>query len=135
MTTNSLYDLIQKDGIEIFETDLPRTISFAMLDEDGEPWIAIDLKRVLTDGELKLRLCHEKNHHKTGLLYDRISIYETRDRYETRVQRRTIRELLPEELLDEAYAQGCTELWQIAEYVGYPERFVQEAIDYYKIAD
>ena len=56
---------------------------------------------------------------------------DSRRRHENRADKWAIRCLIPLENLDDAIAEGCTELWQIADRFGVTEEFAKKAVCLY----
>ena len=75
--------------------------------------------------------CHELGHLATGALHKVSSPYELVERSEYRANRYVARTFLTEEAFREAFAAGCTELWQLAEYFDLPEADIKNALTYW----
>ena len=56
---------------------------------------------------------------------------ECRQRHENRADKWAISTLIPVEDLDEAVAQGCTEIWELAERFQVTEEFMRKTVCYY----
>ena len=55
----------------------------------------------------------------------------TARRHENRADKWAIQKLIPVSELDDAVAEGCTELWELAERFGVTESFMRKAVCYY----
>ena len=56
---------------------------------------------------------------------------DSRQRHENQANRWAIRTLIPVDDLDEAVAEGCTEVWELAERFGVTEEFMRKAVCLY----
>ncbi len=130
MEIRSLYDLARQQNIEVFEFPLPETGSMSVMEGEG-CFIALDPS--LRDGATRERvhLGHELGHCITGSFYNRYAAVDSRQRHENRANKWAVQALIPVEALDDAIAQGCTEVWELAERFGVTEDFVRKAVCYY----
>lgn len=128
---NDLYDMIERDDILLIEKDNGKLSSFSIMDSDKKCAVVIhsDCKYYDTN-EKKVQLAHELGHCATGTFYNENSL-ELRSRCEYRADKWAIKKLLPEEELIEAFEQGYTESWQIADYFDLPEKFIRKACKFY----
>ena len=74
---------------------------------------------------------HELGHIATGALHKVDSPYELAERSEHRAIRWAAETYLTEDAFREAYAAGCTELWQLEEYFDLPEADIRAALRYW----
>ena len=56
---------------------------------------------------------------------------DCRQRHENQANRWAIQTLIPVDDLDEAVAEGCTEVWELAERFGVTEEFMKKAVCLY----
>ena len=56
---------------------------------------------------------------------------DSRRRHENKADKWAVRHLVPVADLDDAVAEGCTELWELAERFGVTESFMRKAVCYY----
>ena len=77
---------------------------------------------------------HELGHVATGALHKVDSPYELAERSEYRAIRWTAEQHLTEDAFREAFAAGCTELWQLSDYFDLPEADIQKAMDYWTVS-
>ena len=110
---------------------LPVTGSLSYQDEAGRCYIGMDDGPNWTRSEQRVRLAHELGHCITGSFYSRYTPLNTRQRLENRADRYAVRRLIQPEALDDAVAEGCTELWQLAEHFGVTEDFMKKAVSLY----
>ena len=126
-----LYGLAQQQNIPIFPFPLPNTGSMSLMDEHGRCYIGMD--KGLRDGgtQERVHLSHELGHCVTGSFYNRYAAVDCRQRHENQANRWAIQTLIPVDALDEAVAQGCTEIWELAERFGVTEDFMRKAVCLY----
>ena len=99
--------------------------------EDGGCVIGMDDS--VRDGAIQERvhLGHELGHCATGSFYNIYAPLDCRQRHENRADKWAILNLIPVDDLDEAVAEGCTEVWELAERFQVTEEFVKKAVCYY----
>ena len=127
----ALYDLAQQQNIEVLRYPMQENGSMSIMLDDGSCYIGID--RSVQDGSVQERvhMGHELGHCLTGSFYNRHSPFDIRQRHENRADKWAICQLIPLEDLDEAIAEGCCELWELAERFGVTEQFMKKAVCYY----
>lgn len=130
-TIPELYHQAKKENIEILSYPLEQTGSMSVMLPGGKCFIGMDQK--MQDGgvEERVHLTHELGHCITGSFYNMYSPADTRLRHEYRADKWAIRRLIPVEQLDDAIAEGCTELWDLADRFGVTEEFLKKAICLY----
>ena len=74
---------------------------------------------------------HELGHVATGALHKVDSPYELVGRSEHRANRWAAEHFLTDRDFRTAFAAGCTELWQLADYFDLPEADIQKALAYW----
>ena len=87
----------------------------------------------LRDGgtQERVHLGHELGHCATGSFYSIHTAIDCRQRHENKADKWAIQTLVPVEELDAAVAEGCTELWELAERFGVTEEFIRKAVCWY----
>lgn len=131
MEIRDLYHLASKENIEVLQFPMPNNGSMSVMSDTGKCYIGMD-EAILDGGPDELvHLSHELGHCITGSFYNIYAAVDCRQRHENRADKWAIRELIPEESLDEAVADGYTETWQLAERFGVTEQFMKKAICYY----
>ena len=127
----ALYDLAQQQNIEVLRYPMQENGSMSIMLDDGTCYIGIDGS--VQDGSVQERvhMGHELGHCVTGSFYNRYSPFDIRRRHENRADKWAICQLIPLEDLDEAIAEGCCELWELAERFGVTEQFIKKAVCYY----
>ena len=127
----ALYDLAQQQNIEVIPFPMPENGSMSVMDEEGTCIIGMD--ESVRDGGIQERvhLSHELGHCVTGSFYNIYAAVDCRQRHENRANKWAVTTLISVDDLDEAVADGCTELWELADRFGVTEDFVKKAVCYY----
>ena len=98
-----------------------------------QDWYAVflDFTKIRSTRLLRGIFYHELGHLATGALHKVDSPYELVERSESRAIGWSARHYLTEAQFREAFAQGYTEPWQLAEYFDLPERDIRSALAYW----
>lgn len=128
---SSLYRLAEEQSVPIWRFDLPENGSVSVQSADGQCWIGVDAG--ILDGGMQERvhLAHELGHCLTGSFYSPYTRVDSRKRHEYRADKFAVKMLIPVGELDDAVAEGCTELWELAERFGVTEDYMRKAVCYY----
>lgn len=131
MDVPELYSLAAQKNIPVVTYPLPYNGSVSLLDSQGQ--CAIGMDEAVQDGDVleRVHLAHELGHCMTGSFYTIHAPLNRRQRHEYRADKWAIRSLVPLEKLDDAIAQGCTDLWTLAERFGVTEQFMKKAVCLY----
>lgn len=131
MQTAQLYQLAQQENIEVLSYPLPQNGSMSVMLDGGQCFVGLDPS--LRDGSVQERvhLCHELGHCVTGSFYNIYAAVDSRRRHENRADKWAVTTLISVEELDNAIAQGCTEVWELAEYFQVTEAFIRKALCWY----
>lgn len=126
-----LYDYAVKRGIGVYWFDLDATESLSYMEEDKRCYIAMDPWCLRTLAEEKTKLAHELGHCETGSFYNRYAKLDLRQKHENRADKWAIRQLVPEDALDQAVADGYTDLPSLAEHFCVTVPFMRKAVCWY----
>ena len=131
MELQQLYDLAKEQNIPVLTYPMAHNGSMSVMLSDGRCYVGMD--SALRDGGVQERvhLGHELGHCVTGSFYNIHAAVDSRRRQENRADKWAVLQLIPVDDLDDAVAQGCTELWELAERFGVTEDFVKKAVCYY----
>lgn len=131
MEIQNLYDFAKQHNIGVFRFSLPETGSMSHMTDSGDCCIGID--PAILDGNVQERvhLGHELGHCATGSFYSIYTAVDCRQRHENRADKWAVQTLIPVEDLDNAIAEGCTEVWELAERFGVTEDFIRKTVCYY----
>ena len=131
MQTSDLYALARQQNIEVLSYPMPGNESMSVMLEDGRCFVGMDDS--VRDGGVQERvhLSHELGHCVTGSFYNIYAAIDHRQRHENRANKWAIQALIPVGALDDAIAEGCTEVWELAERFQVTEEFVRKAVCFY----
>lgn len=127
MTLFRLCQLAEQFGIEIDYFTMRDTKSLAL----PQGWIALDTDHIEGTTEAKVCLAHEMGHIETNSFYNVHSPLDVRQKHENRANKWAIKQLITEEELDEAVANGHTEIWDLADYFDVTEEFMRKTVCLY----
>lgn len=131
MTLLELYDYARAQNVCVDAFPLGKTEALSLQDADGGCFIAIDPFYVQSAADEKTKLAHELGHCMTGAFYDLAASAAQRLQRENRAEKWEIRALISREALEAAVADGCTEIWALAERFGVTEELMRKAICWY----
>ena len=131
MNVLDLYVLAEQQNIEVIETALPHNGSLSIMDDSGNCYIGIDESVMDGDALELVHIGHELGHCVTGSFYNIHAAIDHRQRHENRADKWAISHLIPVDALDEAVADGCCEIWELAERFGVTEQFMKKAVCLY----
>ena len=131
MQTGNLYEIAKQQNIEVLSFSLPENESMSVMLEDGRCFVGMDDS--VRDGSVQERvhLSHELGHCATGSFYNRYAAVDHRQRHENRANKWAIQALIPVEALDDAIAEGCMEVWELADRFQVTEEFIRRAVCLY----
>lgn len=130
----SLYRICAKKGITVLNFPLKETTSVSLAGDDGQCYIGIDYSGLESESEERVHLAHEVGHCVTGAFYNRHSTFDLIAKHENRADKWAIKKLLPFDEMKAAMQKGYTNPWELAEYFGVTEVFIQKAFAYYSEA-
>ena len=128
---SKLYQIADEENIEVDCFDLQKREAISVMDDDGICYIAINPYKIHSEQDERMKLAHELGHCITGSFYNIHAAVDCRQRHENRADKWAIRVLIPVDDLDAAVAEGCTEIWQLAERFSVTEDFMRKAVCYY----
>lgn len=127
----ALHRIARQQDIPVLDFPLELTGSMSLMDEEGRCFIGMD-PSVLDGGTReRVHLSHELGHCLTGSFYNRYAAIDCRQRHENRADKWSIRRLIPVRALDDAIAEGHTELWDLADHFGVTESLIKKAVCLY----
>lgn len=131
MEITALYAYARQQNIEVIPYPMPENDSMSLMTENGDCFIGMD--PAIQNGGIQERvhLGHEIGHCVTGSFYNRYAAIDCRQRHENRADKWAIHHLIPVDALDDAVADGCIELWELADRFGVTEEFVRKAVCLY----
>ena len=131
MQIQNLYDFARQQNIEVLRYAMPENGSMSVMLENGQCFVGMD--DAVRDGGVleRVHLSHELGHCVTGSFYNIYAAVDCRQRHENRANKWAIQTLIPVEALDDAIAEGCTEIWELAERFQVTESFIRKAVCLY----
>lgn len=103
----------------------------ATVRDQGYYAIFLDIAKIRSTRLLKGVCCHEMGHAATGALHKVCSPYETVERSEYRANRWVAENHITDKMFRDAFRDGYTEIWQLAEYFDLPEDVVRTSAAYW----
>lgn len=128
---SDFYSYCKENNITVLPFDNAPCKGTTMRDADLYA-IFLDFTKISSTRQLKGVCCHELGHVATGALHKIESPFETVERSEYRANRWSAETFLTVEDFKEAFADGYTEPWELAEYFDMPEDDVMKAYSYWK---
>ena len=125
------YRIAEEQNIVVDRFKLSSREALSLMDLDGQCFIALDPSKIQSETDERAKLAHELGHCVTGSFYNRYSNFDCRQRHENRADKWAIRQLITEDALDQAVAEGYTEMWELADLFGVTEQFMRKAICLY----
>ena len=129
---DELYELAEKEDIEVISCDLPKARCLAVMDGEGSCFIGMDPMYINSYGEEAELLAHELGHCLTGSFYNISSPYDLRQKHENRADFWMVSHLLPPDKLSRLLSEGIWEPWRIAEACGLSQELVEKALRIYQ---
>ncbi len=122
-----IYEDLDALGVDV--TEIPMKNNVAVAFEDN--FIAIDPSRCKSESTYSTVLAHEAGHFISGAFYSVKCPYAIRQKAEHRAFAASVqRYLSPDDFL-QAFRDGYTETWQLAEYFGLDEEYIKKALHYW----
>ena len=125
-----LHHLAEAARIPILLLSLPECESISLQDPEGCCWIGMD-PDLPTGASKNVHLAHELGHCFTGSFYNIHAAVDCRRKHENKADKWAVQTLIPVEELDDAIAEGCTEVWELAERFQVTEDFIRKAVCLY----
>ena len=126
-----LYMLAEEKGLDVDWIPMQYAASLSAELPSGTLCIAIDPWKMDTVAKETVALGHELGHCVTGAFYNRYATRDVMQKHENHADKWAIKRLVPVDKLDEAVADGHTEIWDLAEYFGVTEDFMRKAVCWY----
>ena len=125
------YRLAEQENITVDFFPLQSREALSVMDERGRCFVAIDPGRLRDEPDERVKLAHELGHCMTGAFYNRYADCDCRRRHENKADKWAVCQIVTEDALDEAVAEGCVTLWELAEHFGVSEPFMKKAVCWY----
>lgn len=133
---DSLYQWLYNEGVFLFDRQLPfsNTATKALtlqLSVWGAWGIYLDKGRLETQAEEESAALHEAGHYATGTTHQVYSPWDLIEKHEHKADKWAIERKLSVHELDDAVADGCTEMWELAERFGVTQEFMEKVVCWY----
>lgn len=128
---DALFQLAEESGILIFELPLEAAQSIVKDIGDGAAAICLISSDICSQSEAAESVAHELGHFFTGTYYDSPYCANNRGKMEHQADVWMVKKLLPPAAIRASVADGCCEIWEIAEYCDCTENLVNKAIEVY----
>ena len=131
MDLMGLYRIASENNIAVDCFELKKREALSVMDSDRACYIAIDPFKLTSTLDEKMKLGHELGHCITGSFYNNYATCDIRKKHENRADKWAVETFISEQDLDNAVAEGHTELWDLASYFHVPEDFMRKAVCWY----
>ena len=126
-----LYKFAEQQGIDVDWIPLQRASSLSLDMRDGSYCIAMDPWKMGSVQRENVCFAHELGHCETGSFYCEEAALDIRQKHEHQADKWAISRLVPVTELDDAVANGCTDIWALADHFGVTEPFMRKAVCWY----
>lgn len=129
-----LYRMLYDEGVGFYDERIPedKPKSAVIHVHRVDCWgVVVDMGRIENTKEEYSVMLHECGHYATGTTHAVDSPYDLVERHENRAERWAVENFISADDLDAAVADGCTEIWQLAEYFGVTEDLMKKAVCWY----
>lgn len=134
MSKVSVFDLykdMRSEGIDLMEHSLLRSEAVSIC-SDGAYGIFIDTNKMETLAEELSVVAHEYGHCATGATHVVYSPLDLVEKHEYKANKWAVHRLISINDLHEAFRDGYTEVWNLAEYFDVTEDFIRTALNIYE---
>lgn len=129
MELNKLYDIAEKENIDIIDFKMKNKAIIGCLDNNYT--IGLNYSIIDNSREEKTILAEELGHYYTDSLYNSSSSLETISRKEFRATKYAFKILVPYSKLKEIVNKGYKSYYEVAEELGVTEDLIEKAYNYY----
>lgn len=123
----TLYDELNRAGVRFYHWDLDDGAA-CTVEMDGRYGIFMDFGNIHTAAEELVAVAHEGGHVSTGSTHRVSSPYDLVAKHEYKADKWAVRRLIPAEELDAAVAEGCTDIYSLADHFGVTVPFMKKAV-------
>lgn len=123
----ALYDQLNTTGVSFFTWDLGEDKASTM-EMNGLYAVFMDFDNIHSKAEESVVLAHEGGHASTGSTHKVCSPYDLVEKHEYKAWKWAVQRLISCAELDDAIADGCCEMWELAERFGVTQEFMEKAV-------
>lgn len=125
-----LYNRLSDSGVKLFSWDLDEKKAITL--EMNENYaIFMDFDNIESKREETVIAFHEAGHTATGATHKVCSPYDLVEKHEYKAWKWAIQNYFSENVLNNAFADGYTEIWSLAERFDVTPDFMRKAICWY----
>ena len=126
----ALYQKLSQSGTKFYMWDLKEDKAVT-LEVGGAYGIFMDFDNIASSCEEAAVVAHEGGHASTGATHKVCSPFDLVGKHEYKAWKWAVQNYITVEDLDEAVAEGHTELWDLAEHFGTTEDFMRKVVCWY----
>lgn len=127
----ALYCFTESEGIDVDCIPLAQADSMSIMLPTGECCIAINPQKMKSSQMETVCLAHELGHCETGSFYNCWAAFDIRERHEYKADKWAVMHLISVDDLDKAVADGCMDVWSLAERFNVTVDFIKKAVCWY----
>lgn len=126
----SLYRKLNSDGVRFYLWPLQEDKAVTM-EVDGTYGVFMDFDNIQSSKEEAAIVAHEGGHASTGATHKVCSPIDLVEKHEYKAWKWAVKNYITEDELDDAVANGHTDIYSLAEYFGVTEDFMRKAVCWY----
>lgn len=126
----SLYNELNGAGVRFYHWNMGEDRA-ATVELGGQYGVFMDFGNIHSGAEELVAVAHEGGHIATGATHRVNSPFDLVEKHEYKADKWAVQHLISEEELDDAVAEGHTEMWDLAEHFGVTEDFMRKAVCWY----
>lgn len=126
----SLYRKLNSDGVRFYLWPLQEDKAVTM-EVGGTYGIFMDFDNIQSSKEETTIVAHEGGHASTGATHKVCSPIDLVEKHEYKAWKWAVKNYITEDELDDAVANGHTDIYSLAEYFGVTEDFMRKAVCWY----
>lgn len=123
----ALYDELNSAGVRFYHWDMDEGQA-CTIEIDGNYGIFMDFHNIRTEAEELVAVAHEGGHVATGATHRVSSPYDLVSKHEYKADKWAIQRLIPAHALDEAVADGYTDIYALADRFNVTVPFMKKAV-------
>ncbi len=128
---SDFYEYCRRNDVDVFPYHGAPSAG-TTIRQDGYYAIFLDFDTIQSVRQLRGVSAHELGHAVTGALHKVSSPFESVERSEYRANRWVAENCLTWSDLQDAFDAGCREVWEVADYLDFPEEDVRRAITFWQ---
>ena len=128
----TLHKKIQANNIRLYDFKDNKAPQGTTIESCGQYGIFLNRRKIENEDEEFCVTVHEYGHCATGTTHKVCSKFDLIEKHEYKANKKSITDFLPLRKLQKAFDADCREIWQIAEFLDLPYKFVEMGVNYYK---